>query len=351
MNPKLLFDLKFDKPVRCHSFNKDCSKVAIYHETEEFSDDAFDINIYDCTNKAKPKLLAKLKNHTSHIRYLDWAPNSNFILSCSADQNCYVWKEESSNNWTHVIVQSGLKFSASICKWSPDEKSLAIGSCSGNLRVCYYNSTYNWWGAKNLKDQSSAILSLCWDKSSKWLAVGTAERLIRVYEVEPLSSKPFFTQVTPYKGFCTNVMFTPSGDRLVAYSQDSCFTVIDFNKSKEDPNVTISNVNAPTFSTMDFINDKTICCAGFDKMFYTFSIENDGKVKLNKSFGENTSKSTGPVSAMAKFKSIDFKGSDKATGAMASKTHHTKIISLLQKTKVNEFSASGFDNKISIWSF
>lgn len=203
----------------------------VAHDISEFSANKFAIFIYDCSapSTTNPKLLAQLSMHTSDVNCIDWAPKSNMILTCSADMNCYVWVEDSPNKWHHVIVQGGLKFSATVCKWSPDEKLLALGSVSGNLRICHYVGEYNWWAEKRLKDQTSAILSISWTLDSQFLSVGVADRFFRIFSIADFSPKPIFSLTSPNYGFASSISTNPKGNLILLYCDDSSITIFDIS--------------------------------------------------------------------------------------------------------------------------
>ncbi|MEN2496013.1 MAG: protein 2 3 complex subunit [Marteilia pararefringens] len=346
-NMKLLKQLKFDFPVQAHAFNADRSRVAISHYKTSIHEDAYNIFIYE-TSSVKAKLLCKLPMHISTVKCLDWSKKGNKILSCSTDMNCYVWEESSKNQWNKVMVQGILRFSASICRWSPDEKYLVLGSVSGNLCICSYVPQYNWWAAKKFKDQTSAIMDIKWSPNSEYFAIACADRFFKLFKVSS-APKPIFSLVSPYYGFTTSVAFNASGNLIASVSQDSSITIYDISKDAEKPSHKTTLLDTACMTAIAFIDDKTIIASGFNQQFYCYTVQNDLSVVMQSMFGGASQSDSNVMNAMQKFKNMDFKGTSEATGSAASKTLHKKHINDIIVDK-NTFSASSYDNSITIWS-
>lgn len=65
------------------------------------------------------KLLQNLQVHDMHVMGIDWAPNTNRIVTCSADKNAYVWTQEADEKWNPAWVVLRLTRAATCVKWSP----------------------------------------------------------------------------------------------------------------------------------------------------------------------------------------------------------------------------------------
>ena len=77
-----------------HAWNKDCTQVAICANDSE-------VHVYEASLEALAsswKLLHTLQAHDQHVCSVDWAPESNLIVTCSHDRNAYVWNEFD-NTW------------------------------------------------------------------------------------------------------------------------------------------------------------------------------------------------------------------------------------------------------------
>ena len=74
---------------------------------------------------------------------LDWAPQSNQIVSCGADRNAFVWKCEN-GQWKPELVLIRINRAAICVKWSPKENKFACGTGSRLITVCHYDDENNW---------------------------------------------------------------------------------------------------------------------------------------------------------------------------------------------------------------
>ena len=54
-----------------------------------------------------------------HVMGIDWAPNTNRIVTCSADKNAYVWTQEGDGKWNPAWVLLRINRAATCVKWSP----------------------------------------------------------------------------------------------------------------------------------------------------------------------------------------------------------------------------------------
>ena len=67
------------------------------------------------------------------ITSIDWAPNSNRIVTCSQDRNAYVWQEQSEPEtgrlvWKPTLVLLRINRAATHVRWSPKENKFAVAS-------------------------------------------------------------------------------------------------------------------------------------------------------------------------------------------------------------------------------
>jgi actin related protein 2/3 complex subunit 1A/1B len=59
-----------------------------------------------------------LAQHDSVVTGIDWAPNTDRIVSCSQDRNAYVWTF-AQGEWKPALVILRINRAATSCKWSP----------------------------------------------------------------------------------------------------------------------------------------------------------------------------------------------------------------------------------------
>ena len=122
--------------MTCHAFNKKRSEVAISpnnHEVEIYSQKGSDW-----------ELTATLKQHEQRVTSIDWAPNSNKIVTCGVDRNSYVWTREGTE-WKPALVILRLNRAATCVKWSPVENKFAVGSGAKIICVCHYDEDHKWF--------------------------------------------------------------------------------------------------------------------------------------------------------------------------------------------------------------
>lgn len=67
------------------------------------------------------------------ITSIDWAPNSNRIVTASQDRNAYVWQQTpdpqtGKTTWKPTLVLLRINRAATYVKWSPNEDKFAVAS-------------------------------------------------------------------------------------------------------------------------------------------------------------------------------------------------------------------------------
>ncbi|KAM9779929.1 actin-related protein 2/3 complex subunit 1B-B-like [Neosynchiropus ocellatus] len=75
---------------------------------------------------------------------VDWAPDSNRIVTCGADRNAYVWTLKG-GAWKPTLVILRTNRSARCVKWSPRENKFAVGRGFRLISVCYFEQENDWW--------------------------------------------------------------------------------------------------------------------------------------------------------------------------------------------------------------
>jgi len=72
-------------PITCHSFNADRSQVAVSLNSNE-------AQVLSRHGSEWTKV-DSLSEHDKTITSIDWAPNTNQIVTASQDRNAYVWQQ------------------------------------------------------------------------------------------------------------------------------------------------------------------------------------------------------------------------------------------------------------------
>ena len=224
MTATSLLDLPISGGILAHCFNHDRSLLAVSLAGEP------QVHIYRRSGNAYAKC-ASLDQHDQLVTSVDWAPNSNRIVTCGQDRNAYVWTLDAEDVWKPTLVLLRIDRAATCVRWSPDERKFAVGSGSRLVAICYFEEDNDWWVSKHLKGPSrSTVLSVDWHKDSVLLAIGSTD--MRAYVMSayikgvdkkpppsPWGEKlPFGTLcgewTSPYQGWIQSVAFSPSGDAL-----------------------------------------------------------------------------------------------------------------------------------------
>lgn len=66
--------------------------------------------------------------HDKQITSIDWAPNTNRIVTASQDRNAYVWQQSPEGTWKPTLVLLRINRAATFVRWSPLENKFAVAS-------------------------------------------------------------------------------------------------------------------------------------------------------------------------------------------------------------------------------
>lgn len=166
--------LHHDVPIDCMAFNADCSQLALALANHN-------VEIYQFTGRNWAKV-ATLEKHVARVTGIDWAPNSNKIVTCSSDRNAYVWEPMGDNQWSPVLVLLRISRAATTVKWSPNENKFAVGSAARQVTVCYFEETQDCWVSKHIKKPiKSTVSCVSWHPNNYVLGVGSSDNHCRVY--------------------------------------------------------------------------------------------------------------------------------------------------------------------------
>ncbi|TFL06267.1 WD40-repeat-containing domain protein [Pterulicium gracile] len=363
-------------PVTCHAFNADRSQVAV-------SLNSTDVQIL--TKKGKDWVATDvLKEHDKTITSIDWAPNSNRIVTSSQDRNAYVW-QLTDGVWKPTLVLLRINRAATFVRWSPNEDKFAVASGARAIAICSFDPENNWWVSKLLKKPiRSTVLSLDWHPNNVLLAAGSADMKARVFsayikEVDERpaptvwgSKLPFNTicgeYSSPSGGWVHSVGFSPSGDALAFTSHDSSLTIV----YPSDSTPTTHSVRLPSLPlvTLAWTTESTIVAAGHDcqPLLFTSSPSSNNSWSLTGSLDSSAPKTAAKASPVGRlnnaafqtFKNADSRGA--GAGGAGGKGEETELATVHQNTitsvraysggvgEVGEVSTTGVDGKLVIWS-
>eukprot|EP01086_Lenisia_limosa_P016254 TRINITY_DN591_c0_g2_i7.p1 TRINITY_DN591_c0_g2~~TRINITY_DN591_c0_g2_i7.p1 ORF type:complete len:372 (-),score=147.25 TRINITY_DN591_c0_g2_i7:42-1157(-) len=353
--------LRFADCVSCHSWNKDGSLVA-------YSPNSSEVMIASAKGETK----WSMRDHDQVITAVDWAPNSNLIVTCSQDRNAYVWTfDEAEQKWNPTLVILRINRAATDVKWSPSEKKFAVASGAKLVSICYFDDDNDFYIAKHIKKPlKSTILSVAWHPEGVHLATGTADFKCRIFSAfvksldkkagpsnwgEPGAFGDVVAEIDVGSGWVHSVAFSPSGDNLAIATHNSSMCLAAPGQETQ----VIKHSDLP-FRTCLFLSEDQVVAAGYDNQPYLFKKTGDKwafAAKLDAKKKAAGPAKTGTRAAFAMFQNTARTGATggKATETNLETTHQNAITSItaLKKDaagKVTSFSTSGYDGRIVVWS-
>lgn len=355
--PQQLF---VNEPISSHAFNKDLSQVVVSNASAE-------THIFKKGAGGKYVLDTTLKEHLERVTSVDWAPNSNRIVTCAGDRNAYVWNlQQDTGEWQPCLVLLRINRAATYVRWSPNEDRFAVGSGARLLSVCYFDPENNWWVSKHIKKPiRSTILCVDWHPTNYLLAVGSCDFKCRVFSsaLKELSDKPqtsawmpklskfgtLLVEFSTNNGWVHGVKFSPSGAQLAWVSHDSSVNVVSMDNQTKV--FTVLTASLP-YCCLLWLSEDSFVAAGHDNCPDLFNVSRDD-VKYGARLDIKKEKlSEHNMSAMARFQKLDEHGLTE-TGTKLHTTHVNCITDIraaaTSNDKVTRFSTSGKDGKLVIW--
>jgi len=261
-------------PITSHAFNADRTQVAVSLNSNQVQ--ILSRSGHDWTPTET------LSEHDKIITSIDWAPNSNRIVTASQDRNAYVWQQAPDPLtgravWKPTLVLLRINRAATFVRWSPFEDKFAVASGARAIAVCSFDPDNNWWVAKQLKKPiRSTVLSVDWHPNNVLLAAGSADMKARVFSayIKDVDKRPppsvwgeklpFNTVCGEYSspsgGWVHSVSFSPSGDVLAFASHDSTVSVV----YPGGPTIFTIRSNSLPYVSLMWTTEDSIVTAGHD---------------------------------------------------------------------------------------
>mmetsp|Transcript_35147 Transcript_35147/g.83272 ORF Transcript_35147/g.83272 Transcript_35147/m.83272 type:complete len:415 (+) Transcript_35147:1-1245(+) len=362
---------KRPQAVTCVAVNKDGTRFAFSPSNNEVHIVAWD--------GAAFSPVAVLREHDQRVTALDWAPESNMLVSCSQDRNAYVWKEVG-GVWKPSLVHLRLNRAATYCKWSHSEKKFAVCAGDKSVAVCYYEAEEDWWISKVVDGFESTVLTAAWDQSDTVLAAGSSDGTVRLFTaaLKSVDNKPaqLFGPDVSFKKmgvpFCevrtdawvNDVCFSPSGDTLAYVTHDSRihFLTVVHGAPPDPSSVQSVRCSGLPHHRLLFVEDDKVIAAGHDLNPTAYvrrgGVWSEGG-KLDDSKAGKASVSAGASARSAAFKKFEMsstQGTEGGAVASAVATRHQNCISDLATcvawgapNKCRQVVSVGLDGRLCMW--
>ncbi|KIM79582.1 hypothetical protein PILCRDRAFT_823113 [Piloderma croceum F 1598] len=370
-------------PITSHTFNADRSQLAV------------SLNSNDAQIMSRQgqewKVTETLSEHDKLITAIDWAPNSNRIVTASQDRNAYVWQQTTDPHtgrtvWKPTLVLLRINRAATHVKWSPLEDKFAVGSGARAIAICSFDPENDWWVSRLLKKPiRSTVLSVDWHPNNVLLAAGSADMKARVFSayIKDVDKRPAATvwgeklpfnticgeYTSPAGGWVHAVGFSPSGNVLAFASHDSSVSIV------YPGGPTIINVRMASLPYVSLIwtAEDSLVAAGHDCQPIVFSGSEAGWQVIGSLDDTTAPKSSGGASrfgasgvgrlnsaAFNTFRNADSRGQSSpvsgqtSTGTELMTVHQNTITNVRpyqsQGGSVTKVSTSGVDGKLVIWN-
>jgi len=342
--------------ITCHAWNADRSKLAVCPNNTE-------VRIYGKDATGEWVQEDSLNEHDKIVTGIDWAPNTNRIVTCGQDRNAYVWTF-TNGVWKPVLVILRINRAATHVKWSPLEDKFAVASGSKAVSVCYFEEQNDWWVSKHIKKHESTVTDIAWHPNNILLASASTDNTVKVVstfirEVDkrpgatPFGSKlPFGALLGEYvsAGWVHSVDWSPSGNRLAFVGHDSTITFVDVSAGAPGE-VQVIRVSELPFLGVVFLDENRAVAAGHSNYPVLFS--NTGAWAYTRNLDEKkaagAAKSTaGARAAFQMFQNKVETGQENKTEELITK--HKSTISYVQVLSASSVSTTGLDGRLVFWN-
>lgn len=125
-------------------------KIFAYFFTEiAIAPDNIEVHIYG-RDGPNWKLVDVLKQHNLRVMGIDWAANTNLIVTCAIDRKAYVCSQNEQGKFKLTFVLLRINRGAICVKKSQQENKIAVGSGARLISIYYLESENDWWVSKHI---------------------------------------------------------------------------------------------------------------------------------------------------------------------------------------------------------
>lgn len=300
---------------------------------------------------------------------IDWAPNTNRIVTCAADRNAYVWCQDGEGKWKPTLVLLRINRAATCVKWSPNENKFAVGSGARLISVCYFESENDWWVSKHIKKPiRSTVTTLDWHPNNVLLAAGSCDFKVRIFSayIKDIEKQPEptawgskmtlgqqlaeFVNSNAGGGWVQNVSFSPDGNKVCWVSHDSTINVADATRGNA---VFKLRTEYLPFLSCCWVSSRSIIAAGHSCIPILYNLNENGELTYGGKLDTSQKKESGGLSAMRMFHSLDRQARTESSDTNLDSIHQNAITCLCiysgTKQNASKISTSGLDGQLVIW--
>lgn len=279
-------------------------------------------------------------------------------------------------------------------KWSPDGHRFAVASVCKCISFCVYEPLTHLWIGKVINEQiNTAVLCLEFHPAAHILAVGTIDGLVLLYSTftkkikEDSEYKPGPLNVHNEKlgtllktlnytpnVWINSISWSQQGTQICYASQDNSVNIVYFSSNDDEPSYWKIKLPSLSCLTTCFLSDYAIACAGYDNTCYLIGFDGEAwsyiqpfETEQKKSAdASNTAGARGSrlQASLKMFEQLSQSKQTPAAGGASSggnnsndnswKTHKNTITCIegktIEKGSYIEFSTSGLDGKVCVWS-
>jgi len=320
--------------------------------------------------------------HDSLVTGIDWAPNTNKIVTCSQDRNAYVWSYEAAKPgqpqgvWKPSLVILRLNRGCTSVKWSPKEDKFAVGSGAAAVSVCYYVEDNQWWLSKLIKGDKSGINStiscVAWHPNNIFLAAGGTDSKTRVFSgfVQNLDDKKALVEGTcfgtrlpfgqllaeyPTSGWVQSMDWSPSGFSLAWTTRDSCVHFLSCTAVTKEQTQTVAHpvqtlkCRGLPYTACLWVGSSTLIVGGHDCVPVLFQGSLGNMNYIRDLDGGEASGQKKSVGIAAQFQNQANLGVDSVDVELPSR-HQNRIMEIIHCGPTS-FSTVGWDGQLIVWPF
>lgn len=346
--------------ITSHAFNADGSALALAPNNNE-------LHILHCEKGTFVERHVYPKGHAQVITAIDWAPESNQIVTCSQDRLALVWFCKDDEWQPQMVNLKDFDRAATCVQWSPCGKKFACGSAK-QFQLCSFDEGVDFWVGKKVHEGiDSTINAVAFHPTSYLVAAGGCDKCVTVHSAvmkqvdDKAAVMAFFGGEKPPKtgerlfrfemaGWINCLAFSPSGNLLAAAAHDS---TVKFASVGNNPvalgEEKLLKLKGLPLNSMEFIDDSTLIGGGHDMVPIKLTAAGGGWECMGSlDVVKEKKELSGAAAVRAKMQQQADHGGKEAHHHKT--THENRITSVRVKKGSEDFTTAGMDGRICFWN-